>query len=74
MYGVTFLGPTGLHRGTAFRTTLDGTVSVLHAFSYADGWEPHTAPVQARDGNLYGTAWYGGGPGKQGVLYRLALP
>jgi uncharacterized repeat protein (TIGR03803 family) len=39
-----------------------------------DGANPHAAPIQGADGNLYGTTWNGGGPDKAGVIFRLALP
>jgi uncharacterized repeat protein (TIGR03803 family) len=73
LYGVARLvGGQGL-RGTVFRLTLNGTFTVLHTFADPDGVEPSAAPIQASDGLLYGTTYDGGGPGKQGVVWRLAL-
>jgi uncharacterized repeat protein (TIGR03803 family) len=74
LYGTTRLNGGDRSRGTAFRMTLDGDVTVLHRFSDEEYWEPNDAPIQARDGHLYGTTSSGGGPGKQGIVYRLALP
>ena len=46
--------------GAAFRVTLDGQFSVLHAFDPVDGRNPYGALVQAADGNFYGTTARGG--------------
>jgi hypothetical protein len=55
--------------------TLDGDVTVLHAFSRdRDGANPHAAPIQGTDRSLHGTTWHGGGPDKAGVVFRFALP
>jgi uncharacterized repeat protein (TIGR03803 family) len=73
IYGAAFLGSV---TGSIFRMTLDGSVAVLHAFSDSgdsDGANPRAAPIQANDGSLFGTTSIGGGPGKQGVVYRLIL-
>ncbi len=66
--------PTG-YEGSLFRMTLDGDVTVLHAFTRdVDGANPHAAPIQTTDGRLYGTTWNGGGPSKAGVVFRFTLP
>jgi uncharacterized repeat protein (TIGR03803 family) len=70
LYGTAYYGGSN---GTAFRMTLNGTLVVLHAFSYPDEWAPDAVPLQGSDGQLYGATWYGGGSGKQGVVYRLTL-
>jgi uncharacterized repeat protein (TIGR03803 family) len=74
LYGTTRSNGPPPARGTVFRMTLDGDVTVLHGFSYEEGWEPLEAPIQASDGTLYGTTAFGGGTGKQGVVYRLGAP
>jgi uncharacterized repeat protein (TIGR03803 family) len=59
--------------GTLFRMTLDGSVTVLHAFSNPDPSNPRAAPIQADDGRVYGTTLYGGS-GNGGVVFRFTLP
>jgi uncharacterized repeat protein (TIGR03803 family) len=47
--------------GTVFRMTPDGTLTSLYAFTGGpDGGSPLANLVQASDGNLYGTTFYGG--------------
>lgn len=48
--------------GTIFRMTPDGVVTQLYSFgsSIADGVEPLHPPVEASDGNFYGTTVSGG--------------
>jgi uncharacterized repeat protein (TIGR03803 family) len=57
-YGVTFNGGSG-YSGVFFQLTPGGTYTVLHTFSGnnggSDGTSPMAAPVEASDGNLYGT-------------------
>jgi uncharacterized repeat protein (TIGR03803 family) len=60
-YGTTERGgPADL--GTVFRMTPDGSVTVLHSFTGGDtdGANPRGGLIQATDGNLYGTTYYGG--------------
>ncbi|PYR47976.1 MAG: hypothetical protein DMF89_17415 [Acidobacteria bacterium] len=56
LYGMTQQGgPFGF--GIIFRMTLDGAVTVLHAFTNGDdGGQPSTELTQASDGNFYGTS------------------
>lgn len=66
-------------RGTVFRVTRDGTLSVVHAFSGptqaggSDGAGPVGGLVQGADGAFYGVTWGGGRYGGlgSGTLYRL---
>src|SRR5712692_639150 len=46
--------------GTVFSTALDGTITILHSFSFADGVVPSANVIQASDGNFYGTTSLGG--------------
>jgi uncharacterized repeat protein (TIGR03803 family) len=54
-YGTTaFGGSAGL--GVLFKVTTAGSLTVLHSFAGgADGSFPDAAPIEASDGNLYGT-------------------
>lgn len=68
-YGTT-MGWIG-QNGTIWKLTPDGTFSTLYTFTGgADGGEPRCPPVEAPDGNLYGTASQGGVNGN-GVIYQL---
>jgi len=66
-YGTTYQG--GAHsRGTIFKITPAGVLTLLYSFSdTGDGAYPKVPPVQAQDGNLYGTT----GNGSDYVLYKL---
>ncbi|MBV8672778.1 MAG: hypothetical protein JOZ33_05035 [Acidobacteriaceae bacterium] len=59
--------------GTAFRLTPHGVLTTLHSFcsqtNCADGEFP-TGLIQARDGNFYGTALFGGTNG-DGTVFRI---
>jgi len=53
-YGTTFAGGSNRY-GTIFRITPNGKLTTLYNFSPADG-QPYVPPIQAADGNFYGTA------------------
>jgi len=65
--------------GTLFQLTPAGQFKLLHTFcsvppNCADGYHPFYPPIQASDGNFYGTAFGGGTSGEPwggGVLYEL---
>jgi uncharacterized repeat protein (TIGR03803 family) len=66
-YGTTYQGGTG-HAGTIFKITPAGAQTVLYNFTNTtDGAFPRVPPVQAPDGNLYGTT----GNGTVAVLYKI---
>jgi uncharacterized repeat protein (TIGR03803 family) len=66
-YGTTYQGGAN-SRGTIFKITSAGVQTVLYSFSNTtDGAYPKTPPVQAADGNLYGTT----GNGTIAVLYKI---
>ncbi len=75
LYGATDGGNVGKDNGTLFRMTLDGRITTLYKFcpqrGCYDGLVP-TGLMQARDGNLYGVAHYGG-KGNYGTIFRLSL-
>ncbi len=72
LYGTARGGPK--FAGTVFRMSLDGSVTLVHAFDPKLG-EP-AAPgqplIQARDGHLYGTSSAGGTEGR-GTVFRVTL-
>src|SRR6266849_4548384 len=48
------------------------TFTTLHSFEHADGSTPHAGLVQATNGNLYGTTYYGGTSGS-GTVFKITL-
>jgi uncharacterized repeat protein (TIGR03803 family) len=46
--------------GTAFKVSLNGTLSTVHSFQGVDGALPTGTLIQATDGNFYGTTSQGG--------------
>jgi uncharacterized repeat protein (TIGR03803 family) len=72
-YGTTIVGGK-FNEGTVFQISRTGKFKLLYTFcslaNCSDGLQPHFPPVQASDGNFYGTA-FGGGPLEGGVLYEL---
>jgi uncharacterized repeat protein (TIGR03803 family) len=76
-YGTTPLGASvvGCERvgcGTIFSMNAAGAITILHAFSGADG-HAATGIIQGVDDAFYGTTM-GGGSADQGVVYRLTIP
>ncbi len=63
LYGTTEIGGVG-GDGTIFSMTPSGTVTTLYNFcsqaNCTDGENPNGGPIQATDGNLYGSAGAGG--------------
>jgi uncharacterized repeat protein (TIGR03803 family) len=70
-YGTTEGGGTGDY-GTIFEISPSGTFTVLHNFNGngSEGSIPSTPPIQASDGNFYGTTNFGG-TGNSGTVYKL---
>ena len=73
-YGATAGGNASLVFGVVFKITPGGAETVLHSFTggTTDGEEPQSGPIQANDGNLYGTTPYGGA-NNDGIVYQLTL-
>jgi uncharacterized repeat protein (TIGR03803 family) len=67
-YGTTWQGGVSNY-GTIFKITSTGTLTVLHNFSYSDGGNPYSLPIQGSDGNFYG-ATEAGGTGA-GTVYKI---
>jgi len=75
-YGTAFAGGTD-GAGVLYRMAANGTFSVVHNFKNdgKDGRNPESAPIQASDGNFYGTTDLGGtnDGGTAGIVYKLTL-
>jgi uncharacterized repeat protein (TIGR03803 family) len=65
-YGSVFAGGAQFE-GAVYKITPQGSLTVLYSFcsqtACADGYAPLAAPIQATDGNFYGTTLYGGAYG-----------
>jgi uncharacterized repeat protein (TIGR03803 family) len=71
-YGTTRDGGT-MDAGTVFKMTPAGTPTTLENFGgTSDGYEPEASVLQASDGNLYGSTFWGG-PGNYGTIFKLTL-
>jgi uncharacterized repeat protein (TIGR03803 family) len=62
--------------GGLFELTLDGQLVWGHLLTTEEGISPQSAVIEGRDGNLYGTASFGGDPGCHfagcGTLFRFS--
>ena len=72
LYGITELG--GPHGGgTIYKITPSGTVTTMYSFcsqsACADGQSPFPGLIQAANGDLYGTTYYGGANVNTNVPY-----
>ena len=68
-YGTTEFGGAN-NKGTVFKITPSGILTILHSFTGSDGQDPTAGLIQASDGNFYGTTSIGGnGPG--GTVFRI---
>jgi len=70
LYGTTTIGGAN-GKGTIFRITTAGALTVLHNFNGSDGSQAGGRLVLGKDGNFYGTT-AGGGTGNSGTFYRIA--
>jgi len=76
-YGTTELGGA-YNQGTFFEMTPSGTLTTLYSFCSlvdgsgycTDGNHPLAAPLQASNGNFYGTTFFGG-PSNSGTVYEI---
>src|ERR1039457_5094645 len=73
LYGTTSGGATN-SAGTIFKITPGGTLTTLYSFcsqtNCTDGGVPYTGLVQAANGDLYGTTYYGGTNGG-GTVFKI---
>jgi uncharacterized repeat protein (TIGR03803 family) len=67
LYGTTQSGGANVYYGTVFKITPGGTLTTLYSFcsqtNCTDGATPFAGLVQAANGDLYGTTFYGGSGG-----------
>jgi uncharacterized repeat protein (TIGR03803 family) len=75
-YGTTHGGglvPPGIvsNRGTVFKVTTNGVLTMLVTFADTNGMNPEAALALGPDGNLYGTTYYGG-KSNQGTVFKIA--
>lgn len=70
-YGACTSGGTN-GAGTVYKVSPSGTFTLLHAFiaNGSDGQSPSAPPIEARDGNFYGTT-QGGGTDGNGAIYKV---
>ncbi len=59
-----------LNDGTVFELAADGTETVVHSFTGADGQSPQAGVILDSAGNVYGTTQYGGANG-DGVVFEV---
>jgi len=58
--------------GTVYKITPGGKLTTLHTFTEAEGNHPNSAPIQAANGDFYGTTTQGGtGTFSSGSVYRM---
>ena len=62
--------------GLVFEITTEGHETILYSFSGTDGWHPLGNLIADKDGNLFGTTYYGGAStncgGGCGTVFELA--
>ena len=68
-YGLTQAGGSG-HRGTVFKATPSGAITLLAQFGYQQSAEPGGLLEEGPDGKLYGTSRYGGTAG-HGTIFSV---
>jgi uncharacterized repeat protein (TIGR03803 family) len=71
-YGTTYLGGDD-GRGTIFKMTPAGVITILHFFTGSEGSNPYSPLIEGTDGNLYGTTLNGAGAGDAlGTIFKTA--
>jgi len=71
LYGTTTKGGANSNAGTVYKITTAGAETVMWSFGGSgDGVNPYASPIQASDGNLYGTT-YGGGANGAGTVFKI---
>jgi uncharacterized repeat protein (TIGR03803 family) len=72
LYGTTEWGGTNGGYGTVFQSSTNGAFASLYSFNNATGANPEATLVQASDGWLYGTTYYGGGTNADGTVFKIS--
>ncbi len=70
-YGTSPGGGSNCNCGTVYKMTPAGTTTLIHVFDGTDGNGPQSPPMQATNGNLYGTTW-GGGLKNDGTVFEIS--
>jgi uncharacterized repeat protein (TIGR03803 family) len=76
-YGTTYYGGNAACSGgcgTIFKITTTGALTTLHSFDSSDGVNPAAGLILAKDGNFYGTTYYGGDTacsGGCGTIFKI---
>jgi uncharacterized repeat protein (TIGR03803 family) len=68
-YGTTYYGGVSGH-GTAFKVTINGTLTTLVSFNSTNGANPSAPLTLGNDGNFYGTTYYGGS-NDYGTVFKM---
>jgi uncharacterized repeat protein (TIGR03803 family) len=75
LYGTTFVGGS-LDGGVVFSITPAGSFTTISNFctqtACPAGFNPYSGLIQGRDGNLYGTTYFGGNCSTCGTVYRIS--
>jgi len=71
LYGTAYYGGSYSYYGVVFSITTAGTETVLYNFTGgSDGGYPFAPVIRDKNGNLYGTAYYGGSS-TYGVVFKV---
>ena len=70
LYGTTLLGGDN-NKGTVYRISTAGDLTIIHHFAGAEGENPEGTLIVGADGNLYGTTLQGG-DANRGTIYRIS--
>jgi len=73
LYGTCSGGGDASGDGTIFQVSTNGTFNTLYTFTGGnDGSGPDAGLIQGIDGNLYGTATYGGNTSGDGTIFQVS--
>ncbi len=69
LYGTTFYSEN-YGRGTVFKITPQGSLTILHSFDVSEGAGPRAPLIQATDGSFYSTT-VAGGANNSGTVFKM---